>query len=376
MPRPCKSATRAHSRSKRAKTDDEKEQRRIERVLRNRQAAQSSRERKRQEVEKLEGERDVINQQNVLLRQRLLKVEEEKFKLQQELGEMRALVAKHTGGELTPSATPSPLLRSAVFDEQAIKQELDELPLLPTRNAIDPLRTLAPTPAPLDLADATPSLDLTQHPAAMLCRDLQCQSTETSPPASPQPPSAAQPAPETLLPFLMAHSIAFSTVTTPLCQLLASLKKGSRLRTKTITPTLFTLILWLISTPPSPHRPTPTAAATRTTRTPSTFSPSMAPSSTFRTSLLRRFLACSPALARPLKDATAAALHAKARYALRESSDDEASSPVMASKGGTASASRATAKAEVWRLMTMALVIDQWEKDRLKKGKPDKGLAL
>lgn len=39
---------------KRAKTEDEKEQRRVERVLRNRRAAQSSRERKRQEVENLE----------------------------------------------------------------------------------------------------------------------------------------------------------------------------------------------------------------------------------------------------------------------------------------------------------------------------------
>ncbi|CAM1501559.1 Fc.00g035430.m01.CDS01 [Cosmosporella sp. VM-42] len=39
---------------KRAKTEDEKEQRRVERVLRNRRAAQSSRERKRQETEKLE----------------------------------------------------------------------------------------------------------------------------------------------------------------------------------------------------------------------------------------------------------------------------------------------------------------------------------
>ncbi|CAH0014850.1 unnamed protein product [Clonostachys rhizophaga] len=39
---------------KRAKTEDEKEQRRVERVLRNRRAAQSSRERKRQEVEALE----------------------------------------------------------------------------------------------------------------------------------------------------------------------------------------------------------------------------------------------------------------------------------------------------------------------------------
>lgn len=45
---------------KRAKTDDEKEQRRIERVLRNRRAAQSSRERKREEAEKLQKEKDSV----------------------------------------------------------------------------------------------------------------------------------------------------------------------------------------------------------------------------------------------------------------------------------------------------------------------------
>ncbi|KAG9254065.1 uncharacterized protein F5Z01DRAFT_655864 [Emericellopsis atlantica] len=45
---------------KRAKTEDEKEQRRIERVLRNRRAAQSSRERKRKESELLAVENDAL----------------------------------------------------------------------------------------------------------------------------------------------------------------------------------------------------------------------------------------------------------------------------------------------------------------------------
>ncbi|KAF2712479.1 hypothetical protein K504DRAFT_205129 [Pleomassaria siparia CBS 279.74] len=45
---------------KRAKTEDEKEQRRIERVKRNRLAAHNSRERKRQEVELLQAEKDKI----------------------------------------------------------------------------------------------------------------------------------------------------------------------------------------------------------------------------------------------------------------------------------------------------------------------------
>lgn len=61
---------------KRAKTEDEKEQRRVERVLRNRRAAQSSRERKRQEVEQLEKKNqellafvEQIQKQNLALRQ-------------------------------------------------------------------------------------------------------------------------------------------------------------------------------------------------------------------------------------------------------------------------------------------------------------------
>lgn len=52
---------------KRAKTAEEKEQRRVERVLRNRAAAQKSREVKKQQLEKIEQERDVLKEQNELL---------------------------------------------------------------------------------------------------------------------------------------------------------------------------------------------------------------------------------------------------------------------------------------------------------------------
>ncbi|KAB5559682.1 basic region leucine zipper [Coniochaeta sp. 2T2.1] len=65
---------------KRAKTEDEKEQRRVERVLRNRRAAQSSRERKRQEVEALEKTnqelRDQLAQANRIIQQLVQKVGE------------------------------------------------------------------------------------------------------------------------------------------------------------------------------------------------------------------------------------------------------------------------------------------------------------
>jgi transcriptional activator HAC1 len=70
---------------KRAKTEDEKEQRRVERVLRNRRAAQSSRERKRQEVEALEAEKKAIERRNQELEMRLANMEAKNLMLQREL---------------------------------------------------------------------------------------------------------------------------------------------------------------------------------------------------------------------------------------------------------------------------------------------------
>lgn len=81
---------------------------------------------------------------------------------------------------------------------------------------------------------------------------------------------------------------------------------------------LVPLIHWLISTPTNPLScSTAAAAATTTTIITMSASPS-APSSlhpppTFRMSLLRRLLACSPALARPLRDATGQALRLMSR---------------------------------------------------------------
>ncbi|CAK7238679.1 MAG: transcription factor that binds to CRE motif [Sporothrix thermara] len=67
---------------KRAKTEDEKEQRRVERVLRNRRAAQSSRERKRLEVEaleirnrELEEQLAKVRRENTMLYERLTQVQ-------------------------------------------------------------------------------------------------------------------------------------------------------------------------------------------------------------------------------------------------------------------------------------------------------------
>lgn len=167
---------------KRAKTEDEKEQRRIERVLRNRQAAQSSRERKRQEVEKLEGEKSFIEQQNESLKERLMTVEHEKFLLAQQVARMAAQIqAIKRGSSATPHLDSPPLGPDLLTREQFIKQELlDDYPYnLPTPQDSHgaPSASYSPpstatnsessTPATLSLGlDAlTATPDMTQHPA-------------------------------------------------------------------------------------------------------------------------------------------------------------------------------------------------------------------
>ncbi|RDW66777.1 hypothetical protein BP5796_09526 [Coleophoma crateriformis] len=83
---------------KRAKTEDEKEQRRVERVLRNRRAAQSSRERKRQEVEALEAEKRAIERRNQDLEMRLADMEAKFMMAQQQLEQLTGNMA---GGNIT-----------------------------------------------------------------------------------------------------------------------------------------------------------------------------------------------------------------------------------------------------------------------------------
>ncbi|KAL9021718.1 MAG: hypothetical protein Q9185_001082 [Variospora sp. 1 TL-2023] len=168
---------------KRAKTEDEKEQRRIERVLRNRQAAQSSRERKRQEVEKLEGEKSAIETQNDMLKERLMAVEHEKFKLKQQLSQLAAENAALRSGSSPSRASlaPSPNLAADLFNNQkAIKQEIEDslfalrtpisLPsdsFSPSPSASTDSRSPSPTSLDLGFHALTTSPDMTQHPAAM-----------------------------------------------------------------------------------------------------------------------------------------------------------------------------------------------------------------
>ena len=374
---------------KRAKTEDEKEQRRIERVLRNRQAAQSSRERKRQEVEKLEGEKSFIETQNDRLKERLLQVEHEKFKLQQENTKLAAELAALKGGSSSSRASlaPSPNLAAQVFNQQAIKQELEEslyslrtpisLPsdsFSPSPSASSNSRSPSPTSLGLGFHALTTSPDMTQHPAAMLC-DLQCQSGADRSVAMTRPTTRATTLSTTSNPpasnlitrmsqsFLaMLAATVFTQLHSPLLQISLSLKTASPLPTQTMThPTSLLLIRWLILTPTDLTRSstttTPSTTATTSSRTTTPSRP------TFRIRLLRRLLLCSPALARPLLGATVRAMRAERGAALVERK----------------AKSRGVGSEKSWsRLMMLALAIEcitkEMEKGRICKTK-DRGMG-
>lgn len=293
-----------------------------------------------------------------MLKQRLLAVEHEKFALRQQLAKMAAALqrvgASSRSVSLGPghSAPPSPTLTAELLQhDRAIKQELEEFSFsMPSpQNTLDPRSSFssvassrAHTPIPVEFNGAVSSPDMTQHPAAMLC-GLQCQSGAVSrplsnpgsPPDKALPPSRASPPPHrpTLAPppltrlhlFLAVHSAVCSTLLQPLSQLLTSLKTGSPLTAPRMSPMLFHSIRWWISTPTNPLKSTLatrvaslplTTTISATTKTNTTSRPPL-PATVFRISLLRCLLACSPALARPLEDATGPALQMKARYALR-----------------------------------------------------------
>lgn len=333
---------------KRAKTEDEKEQRRVERVLRNRRAAQSSRERKRLEVEGLE-------KRNKELESALLQAQQINLTLLDEIQKFRqgGGVAGRTSSSFEGLRQPPVTFSHELFSSHdghgvAVRGAdcLDQLLMKtvpPNGTTVNPA-SLSPPLSPISedgedfdepataatpLADAATttskanaSPDTTQHPAAMLCQDLLCRSAE-APPSEWLTASQKQlhPAMAFLLPFqllLASTSTILSVCQRPLMQIAMSLKAGFSLR-----PTLPILntIIWLVTTPHrSSSRPqtttststtsSPTAStmsrpATSSSRSTSTAAPSQTrPSSTLRLRTLRKILTCSPILARPLMDAT------------------------------------------------------------------------
>ncbi|KAM3437971.1 hypothetical protein NHJ13734_004375 [Beauveria thailandica] len=169
---------------KRAKTDDEKEQRRVERVLRNRRAAQSSRERKRLEVEALE-------QRNQELETLLLNAQKTNLILAEELDRFR-----RDSGVVTRTSSPLDSLRDnqitlspELFSSQdghtadaELTNGLVEELLMTANPTVDPVALspeLGPKKEKASIESATTeqtettSPDLTQYPAEILS-DLQC----------------------------------------------------------------------------------------------------------------------------------------------------------------------------------------------------------
>ncbi|KAI1379258.1 hypothetical protein F4677DRAFT_362829 [Hypoxylon crocopeplum] len=320
---------------KRAKTEDEKEQRRVERVLRNRRAAQSSRERKRQEVEALE-------HRNRQLEELLRNQQKTNEMLMDELNKLRQGSRTSRSSSPLDGFQPSPLtLSQPLFgsSQDGSAQDkpgmMNDFILMPEQDGtVDPSSLspeLSPVPddefdessmteqvatAPTTAATTAATTDETQHPAAVLC-DLQCPSVEV-----PQSWVASQqPSPPALSLFLQlqtlltASSVMLSAFRQPLILIRGALKANLVLHP---TPSILSTMIWLVTRPPNFRNSTSTSSSAPTTssaaqlqarpreatRSPTTARTQRSASSTLRIKSLQKLLTSSPILARPLKDAT------------------------------------------------------------------------
>ena len=286
---------------KRAKTAEEKEQRKNERILRNRRAADKSRQRQKAAVADLEVRTVRIEQENITLKAMIDQYRSHFGELDGfTLPELPSSIKMEMDPEQTvstPASTRSDMSQDSLVTTPAMAPtslvlllDNDDLPPL-TQN----LFSANPKVHHLSLDEVTnnefvPSAvsGLTQYPAVMLC-DLQCQ---------PQTSLVDRTLTQNFIHFLVQLNLhwtifeTFSTTTLmPLYQLFQILA-GSSLDSTTI-PTIsqildnhFTLIIGLIF-PPS--QPTMTSPSTK---------------SVFRMKLLSRLLTCSPKMARLLLAAT------------------------------------------------------------------------
>lgn len=338
---------------KRAKTDDEKEQRRVERVLRNRRAAQSSRERKRLEVEALERRNNELENMLRQVQQTNLALVEQLHKFQRTSGVVPRAPQQFDALRSSPVTFSQVLFGSqdghnVPFSNEGNGSLQDLIMSSQTDTTVNPA-SLSPelTPVPDDEmvsatkaakpVDATAipeqtSPDATQHPAAVLCQDLQCPSVEG--PLSWLAASQQQllhPALALFLPLqllLVSTSAILTACQRPLMQIAMSLKAGFSLPP---TPSILNTIIWLVTTPqPSLSQLWATRTSTSSTSTststknstsslptsssscssskPTTAQSQTRRSSTLRLKSLRKILSSSPTLARPLMDATMAVL--------------------------------------------------------------------
>lgn len=280
-----------------------------------------------------------IEQQNEILKEQLMAVEHDKFLLSQQVAKLAAQMAAIRRGTSMPSEFSPPPEPDLLSHSEFIKQELDDYPTPQASFGAPSTSFNSPSTAPysetstplsihlgLDALRSSTS-DMTQHPAAMLC-DLQCQSEV----ARSQPSTPPMTRHEAATPSFSASpdlwttliSAVYSQLMHPLRTIFISLRTGSALPPSMMasTPMALPLIRWLISTPADllPHPPTISRTTTRKLPSNKQTSPTILTSSPtntliktpiIRPRMLQRLLLSSPALARPLRAATARALRLK-----------------------------------------------------------------
>ncbi len=292
---------------KRAKTAEEKEQRKNERILRNRRAADKSRQRQKAAVAELEARQNRIVEENASLRELLARYQS-RFGVQQDFP-APVPAADSSMLEFDIASTPIELKSDSPFTPSSYETPQPQHPTLVPSDNTTPVKHESPVLAPqlniinqhveaeqsdtMATYQSFPAVSgLTQYPAVILC-DLQCQ-PETWAFKLP-----AFPCSQThnfglsyLLQVFQTLTIfqTFSTTTLlpiyNLFQILA--QKLSATSTEQDFSSIlnnFPLIHSLISMPSTPTRP-----------------------AVFRMKLLSRLLACSPHMARLLLAATDRAL--------------------------------------------------------------------
>lgn len=250
---------------KRAKTEDEKEQRRIERVKRNRLAAHNSRERKRQEYELLQAEKDQMEADLVAAQRQIAAM----------ATELKAYRQKYPG-EVPETNLDLDLDNTSVSDCSAFAAQ-DTInpakttsstgfpsPASMTMDSFDSPRDSSCAPETPNFSEAAVDFDQTRYPAEILC-DLQCRST------SADRTSLA------IWAFLSLFNLTLPWTTSTLTSF--STLTSSR------TPSWDLLRAWLTATPSS--RPSSSTATTL-------------PTLIFLTTLMQSTMTCRQPLAQPL----------------------------------------------------------------------------
>ena len=293
---------------KRAKTAEEKEQRKNERILRNRRAADKSRQRQKAAVADLEVKTSHIETENLMLRQVLARYQQ-RFGVPDDLQiplstsieptDLMSAPSPYTLNDDEPETptdslaygTPEPESEPTLVQTDSATSISHDSPVLaPTLNLADNQAESHSQPGYDSMATPSPSV-MTQYPAAVLC-DLQCQTEGGRCQPCLHPSQAFRLGLSQLLQMIQYLTIfqTFSTSTLlPMYQIFQIL--GQRLATTSleqIFPSIlnsFPLIHSLISMPTTSTRP-----------------------AVFRMKLLSRLLACSPRMARLLLTATDRAL--------------------------------------------------------------------